>query len=82
MTDSNVTALRIADGDGTRWGNYLGVPKHLAPVDGVPILYRTVRLLPGPRTGAPSWSIVGKFPSSFPIVRPVTTLGKLAGRVR
>ncbi|NLG07519.1 NTP transferase domain-containing protein [Candidatus Peribacteria bacterium] len=35
----------IAAGDGTRWKNYLGVPKHLVPIDNEPILHRTVRLL-------------------------------------
>jgi len=38
-------ALIIAAGEGSRWGDYLGIPKHLAKVDGEPILYRTVRLL-------------------------------------
>lgn len=37
-------ALIIAAGDGTRWGNHLGVPKHLARLCGEPILHRTVRL--------------------------------------
>lgn len=37
--------LIVSAGEGSRWCNYLGVPKHLAPVDGEPILYRTVRLL-------------------------------------
>ena len=32
-------------GSGTRWNNYLGGPKYLAPVDGEPILTRTKRLL-------------------------------------
>jgi hypothetical protein len=35
----------MAAGDGHRWKNYLGVPKQLAPVDGVPILHRTLMLL-------------------------------------
>jgi len=35
----------MADGKGTRWDNYMGIPKHLAKVDGEPILGRTVRLL-------------------------------------
>jgi hypothetical protein len=35
----------MAAGDGQRWKNYLGVPKHFAPVDGVPLLHRTVGLL-------------------------------------
>lgn len=31
-------------GEQTRWANYLGVPKHLAPTgDGEPLLHRTVR---------------------------------------
>jgi FkbM family methyltransferase len=38
-------AVIIADGDGTRWGDYGGHPKHFAEVDGEPILHRTVRLL-------------------------------------
>jgi NDP-sugar pyrophosphorylase family protein len=35
----------MADGKGTRWNNYMGIPKHLAEVNGEPILGRTVRLL-------------------------------------
>ena len=35
----------MADGQGTRWNNYMGVPKHLALIDGEPVLGRTVRLL-------------------------------------
>lgn len=35
----------MADGKGTRWDNYMGIPKHLAEVDGEPIIARTVRLL-------------------------------------
>ena len=35
----------MADGQGTRWNNYMGVPKHLALVNGEPVLGRTVRLL-------------------------------------
>lgn len=38
-------AIIIAAGEATRWNNYLGIPKHMAPVDGEPIIYRTVRLL-------------------------------------
>ena len=32
----------IAAGDGSRWGDYLGVPKHLVPIDGIPLLEHTV----------------------------------------
>jgi len=38
-------AIIIAAGEGSRWGEYLGIPKHLAEVEGEPVLYRTVRLL-------------------------------------
>ena len=38
-------AIIIAGGDGTRWGNHLGVPKHLAPILGEPIIHRTQRQL-------------------------------------
>ena len=37
--------LILAAGDGTRWNNYRGVPKHLAPLCGEPILHRTVRMI-------------------------------------
>jgi len=32
-------------GDGKRWGNYLGVPKHLITINGETLLGRTTRLL-------------------------------------
>ena len=35
----------MADGNGKRWGNYMGVPKHLIDIDGEPLIARTVRLL-------------------------------------
>lgn len=35
----------MADGKGTRWANYMGLPKHLVEVNGEPIIKRTVRLL-------------------------------------
>lgn len=35
----------MADGKGIRWNNHLGIPKHLAEVNGEPIISRTVRLL-------------------------------------
>lgn len=45
MIDIETRAIIIAAGDATRWGNYLGVPKHFIEVDGEPIIHRTVRLL-------------------------------------
>jgi hypothetical protein len=37
-----VRVIIAAGRPSSKWGNYLGVPNHLAPVQGVPILYRTV----------------------------------------
>lgn len=34
-----------ANGKGGRWNNYLGVKKQMIPIDGEPLLHRTVRLL-------------------------------------
>lgn len=34
----------IADGSGSRWGNHLGIPKHLIEVDGEAIIHRSQRL--------------------------------------
>lgn len=35
----------MADGKGTRWNNYMNIPKHLIKVDGETIIGRVVRLL-------------------------------------
>lgn len=35
----------LANGEGTRWGNYKGVPKQLIEIDGETILHRMIRLL-------------------------------------
>lgn len=35
----------MANGEGERWGNYLGVPKHLIKIDNECIIFRTIRLL-------------------------------------
>lgn len=40
-----MTTLILAGGESTRWGNHLGVPKHLVPVFGEPLLHRMVRQL-------------------------------------
>lgn len=37
--------LILAAGEATRWGDHLGLPKHLVPIRGEPILARTVRLI-------------------------------------
>lgn len=38
-------AVVMAAGEGSRWGNHLGVPKHLIPIGGETLIQRTVRLL-------------------------------------
>lgn len=38
------TVILTAGGDASRWGNYRGLPKHLIPIDGEPILHRAARL--------------------------------------
>jgi len=37
--------LILCAGDGSRWGNYLGVPKQLVTINGETLLDRTIRLL-------------------------------------
>ena len=41
----HATVIVLAAGDTTPWHDYLGLPRHFAPVDGEPILFRTLRLL-------------------------------------
>jgi len=41
----NQRVVIMAAGSGKRWANYLGVPKHLAPVGGEPLIHRTIRQL-------------------------------------
>lgn len=45
VTGRDIRVLIPCAGEGERWGNHLGVPKHLAPLAGEPILHRTVRLV-------------------------------------
>jgi len=40
-----MTALILAAGSDSNWGNYLGVPKHLIPIKGEPLIHRTQRQL-------------------------------------
>lgn len=58
----------LAGGDNTRWGNFRGVPKHLIPFDGVPLLHRTARqfkaagadvVILGPKTHDPRYEVHG-----------------------
>jgi hypothetical protein len=38
-----LTAIVLAAGEGKRWGNYTGVPKHLLEIDGESLIQRTTR---------------------------------------
>lgn len=43
--ENNTRIIIICAGEATRWKSHLGVPKHLIPIAGEPLLHRTVRLL-------------------------------------
>jgi hypothetical protein len=45
MSEAGCKIFIACAGSASRWGNYRGVPKQLVPVDGKPILHRTVELL-------------------------------------
>lgn len=38
-------AIILADGEGKRWGNYGGITKHFALINGVPLIQRTIAQL-------------------------------------
>jgi hypothetical protein len=40
---SGTRVIIACAGPDRKWGNHLGVPRHLAPMDGEPLLHRTVR---------------------------------------
>lgn len=48
----------MAAGEGTRWSNYLGVPKHLIEINGENLLERTTRLLK--ENGIENYIITGR----------------------
>ena len=45
MSKTKTKYYILANGEGTRWKNYLGVPKQLIEIDGETILHRMIRLL-------------------------------------
>ncbi len=57
----------IAAGNGSRWDNHLGIPKHYAMIDGEPIIERTVRLLKE-RGAQDIWVVSTKY--DMPDARP------------
>jgi hypothetical protein len=42
---ADIRVVLPCSGQTIRWGNYLGLPKHLAPFDGIPLIKRTVTQL-------------------------------------
>lgn len=51
----------LANGEGTRWHNYKGVPKQLIEIDGETILHRMIRLLREEGVAKKNIIICGKF---------------------
>lgn len=49
----------LANGEGTRWGNYMGTDKQLLEIEGEKLLYRTVRLLK--ENGIEDIVVIGKY---------------------
>ena len=41
----NIKTLLLCGGEGSRWGNYMGIPKQLVPIDGKPLLEDTIHKL-------------------------------------
>ncbi|WP_322890700.1 NTP transferase domain-containing protein [Yoonia sp. 76] len=41
----NVEAIILCGGEAVRWANHMGVPKHLVPIDSVPLLHNTLAKL-------------------------------------
>ena len=73
----------MAAGSSERWGDYLGVPKQMLPVDGEPLLHRTVRLLR--ENGVTDILITGPFDdcgvkSARPVGDTEAVDGRLAAR--
>lgn len=64
----------LANGEGTRWHNYKGVPKQLIEIDGETILSRMVRLLRAEGVKAENIFICG--PYSDPNAKSVMTKSK------
>ena len=55
----------LANGEGTRWNNYMGAPKQLAKVDGETILHRMCRLLHEEGVEKKNIIICGPFEDEF-----------------
>lgn len=79
----------LANGEGTRWHNYKGVPKQLIQIEGESILARMVRLLNqegvkkddiiicGPFTVEGSnWSVITKSPTKREVFEEIAELAK------
>ena len=87
MSD-NTKYYILANGEGSRWNNYKGVPKQLIEIDGETILHRMVRLLNeegipknrificGPFEDAGATSITTKSPTKREVFEEIADLAK------
>ena len=78
----------LANGEGTRWNNYKGVPKQLIEIDGETILHRMIRLLRendvpkenificGPFKDADAITIKTKSPTKREVFEEIANLAK------
>lgn len=78
----------LANGEGTRWDNYKGVPKQLIEIDGETILHRMVRLLNeegvpkediiicGPFKDAGATSVMTKSPTKREVFEEIANLAQ------
>lgn len=78
----------LANGEGTRWKNYKGVPKQLIEIDGETILHRMIRLLReegvpkgnificGPFDDADAVSIMTKSPTKREVFEEIANLAQ------
>lgn len=78
----------LANGEGTRWGNYMGVPKQLIEFGGETILHRMIRLLRenkvpkenificGPFEDEEAMSIMTKSPTKREVFEEIANLAK------
>lgn len=85
---SNMKYYILANGEGTRWKNYMGVPKQLIEIEGETILHRMIRLLResgvpkenificGPFEDAEAMTIITKSPTKREVFEEIPNLAQ------
>lgn len=66
----------LANGEGKRWGNHLGIPKQLIEIDGETILHRMIRLLKQEGVEATDIFICGDLPDENAYTLPTKSKTK------